>query len=127
MYALDTTEMTPVTGADGKDQLRILLKPGQTFDLPGGRGSITFDGVERFAGFSVRTDPGKLFTLVSAMAALFGLVASLVVRRRRLFVRVSPGASEGRTVVSVGGLAKDDDEGMGDEVATVLDVLEGAR
>ena len=75
----------------------------------------------------MRTDPGKLFTLVSAMAALFGLVASLVVRRRRLFVRVSPGASEGRTVVSVGGLAKDDDEGMGDEVAAVLDALEGAR
>ncbi|WP_377640377.1 cytochrome c biogenesis protein ResB [Oryzobacter terrae] len=127
VYALDTEEMTPIAGADGTDQLRILLKPGQTFELPGGRGSITFDGVERFAGFSVRTDPGKLFTLVSAMAALFGLVASLVVRRRRLFVRVSPGGSPGRTVVSVGGLAKDDDEGMGDEVAAVLDALEGAR
>ncbi|WP_392543181.1 cytochrome c biogenesis protein ResB [Oryzobacter telluris] len=127
VYALDTEKMTPLAGTDGTDQLRILLKPGQTFELPGGRGSITFDGVERFAGFSVRTDPGKLFTLISAMAALFGLVASLVVRRRRLFVRVSPGESAGRTVVSVGGLAKDDDEGMGDEVAAVLDALEGAR
>jgi cytochrome c biogenesis protein len=127
VYSLDTEGMKALRGSDGSDQLRILLKPGQTFDLPGGRGSITFDGVERFAGFSVRTDPGKLFTLVSAMAALFGLVASLVVRRRRVFVRVSPAESAGRTVVSVGGLAKDDDEGMGDEVAAVLDALEGAR
>lgn len=127
VYQLDTEAMTPLPGKDGTDQLRILLKPGQTFDLPGGRGSITFDGVERFAGFSVRTDPGKLFTLVSAMAALLGLVASLVVRRRRVFVRVVPAADPGRTVVSVGGLAKDDDEGMGDEVAAVLDALEGNR
>ena len=127
VYALDTAAMTPLPGKDGSDQLRILLKPGQTFDLPDGRGSITFDGVERFAGFSVRTDPGKLFTLISAMAALCGLVASLVVRRRRVFVRVSPAETPGRTVVSVGGLAKDDDEGMGDEVAAVLDALEGSR
>ena len=51
---------------------------------------------------------------------LAGLVASLVIRRRRVFVRVGPGPEPGRTVVSVGGLAKDDDEGMPDEIAAVL-------
>ena len=60
----------------------ILLRPGQSFELPGGRGSITFDRVQRFAGFSIRTDPGKILTLVSSMVALGGLVVSLVVRRR---------------------------------------------
>jgi cytochrome c biogenesis protein len=30
-------------------------------------------------------------------------------------------------VVSVGGLAKDDDEGMPDEIAAVLSALEGTR
>ena len=127
VYSLDTEAMTAVPGRDGSDQLRILLRPGETFELPDGRGSITFDGVERFAGLSVRTDPGKSLTLVAALLSLAGLVASLVIRRRRLFVRVGPGSEPGRTVVSVGGLAKDDDEGMPDEVDGVLTALEGTR
>ena len=125
VYQLDTDEMTPVPGPDGQDQLRILLRPGDTYELPRGRGSITFDGVERFAGLSIRTDPGKTLTLVSALLALAGLVLSLVVRRRRLFVRVRPADEPGRTVVSVGGLAKDDDEGMDDELDAVLTAREG--
>ncbi|WP_299446528.1 cytochrome c biogenesis protein ResB [uncultured Phycicoccus sp.] len=127
VYTLDTAEMTPLPGKDGEGQLRILLRPGDTFDLPEGRGSITFDGIERFAGLSIRTDPGKMLTLVSALLALGGLVLSLVVRRRRVFVRVRPAGEPGRTVVSVGGLAKDDDEGMDDEVAAVLTAPEGTR
>ena len=39
--------------------------------------------MERFAGLSVRSDPGKELTLASALLALAGLIASLVVRRRR--------------------------------------------
>jgi cytochrome c biogenesis protein len=127
VYTLDTAKMTPLPGTDGTGQLRILLRPGDTVQLPDGRGSITFDRVERFAGLSIRTDPGKGLTLVAALLSLAGLVASLVVRRRRVFVRVGPAAEGGRTVVSVGGLAKDDDEGMDDELATVLTGLEGHR
>ncbi len=118
VYTLDTSGMTQLTNAAGTDALRLWLRPGETAQLPGGRGSITFDGVERFAGLSIRYDPGKGLTLVSALLALAGLIASLVVRRRRVFVRVSTGpetpSDEGRTVVTVGGLAKDDDEGMAD-------------
>ncbi|NHI19132.1 cytochrome c biogenesis protein ResB [Phycicoccus endophyticus] len=127
VYTLDTTAMTPLKGKDGADQLRILLRPGESYELPGNRGTVTFDGVERFAGLSIRTDPGKTLTLVSALLALAGLVLSLVVRRRRVFVRVGPAEAPGRTVVSVGGLAKDDDEGMADEVAAVLTAPEGTR
>ena len=123
VYLLDTAEMTQVTTTDketGKTEpLRIWLEPGQTYQLPGGRGSISFDSVERFAGLSVRHDPGKGITLVSALLALFGLIATLSVRRRRVFVRVAPG-EEGRSVVTVGGLAKDDDEGLGKIVEEVL-------
>jgi cytochrome c biogenesis protein len=127
VYSLDTEAMSAIPGANDADQLRILLRPGESFELPGGRGSITFDGVERFAGLSIRTDPGKGLTLVAALLSLGGLVASLVIRRRRVFVRVGPGEQPGRTVVSVGGLAKDDDDGMADEVAALLTGLEGTR
>ena len=127
VYTLDTKEMTPIPGKGGVDQLRILLRPGETYVLPDGRGSITFDAVKRFAGLSIRTDPGKSLTLVAALLALAGLVLSLVVRRRRLFVRVGTGTEPGRTLVSVGGLAKDDDEGMAEEIDGLLTALEGKR
>ncbi len=132
VYTLDTSEMTQLTNAKGTDALRLWLKPGQTAQLPGGRGSITFDGVERFAGLSIRYDPGKGLTLVSALLALAGLIASLVVRRRRVFVRVAADTQTPtdarRTVVTVGGLAKDDDEGMADVVSDLLtEVKEACR
>jgi cytochrome c biogenesis protein len=120
VYTLDTKELTQIKNAKGTEPLRIWLEPGQTFELPGGRGSITFDGVERFAGLSIRSDPGKELTLVAALLALAGLIASLVVRRRRVFVRVSPAAEAGRTVVSVGGMAKDDDDTLTEAVEDIL-------
>ena len=40
VYTLDTTNLTQLTKADGTPLL-IRLKPGQTFQLPDGRGSIT--------------------------------------------------------------------------------------
>ena len=127
VYTLNTSQLTQVTKDDGKPLL-IRLKPGQSYELPGGRGTLTFDSVERFAGLSARVDPGKELTLAAALAALLGLVASLLVRRRRVFVRVAP-ASAGqaasgsgeppRTVVTIGGLAKNADPGL----ATLLEQL----
>jgi cytochrome c biogenesis protein len=123
VYTLDTASMKQIPSANGKDSLRIWLKMGQTFELPGGRGSITFDGVERFAGLSIRTDPGKTLTLLSSLLALAGLIASLVVRRRRSFIRVQPAPEAGRTLVTIGGLAKDDDEGMSEELVAIMTTL----
>lgn len=127
VYSLDTSGMTQLKNKEGTDLLRIWLTPGQTYTLPGGQGSITFDGVERFAGISVRHDPGKELTLVSSLVALLGLILSLTIRRRRVFVRVGPAEDEGRTVVSIGGLAKDDDEGMGEQLDDVLTRLKERR
>jgi cytochrome c biogenesis protein len=117
VYTLSTDKMTQLKDARG-EPLRLLLKPGQTLQLPGGRGSITFDAVQRWAGLSIRYDPGKLFALGGAIAALAGLIASLMIRRRRVFVRVQ--ARGARTVVSVGGLAKGDDPAL---AATIQDLL----
>ena len=117
VYTLSTEKMTQLKNAKG-EPLRLLIKPGQTLQLPGGRGSITFDSVQRWAGLSIRYDPGKLIALGGAVAALAGLIASLMIRRRRVFVRVRP--SGRRTVVSIGGLAKGEDPGLG---ATIEDLL----
>jgi cytochrome c biogenesis protein len=123
VYTLDTEKLSQVEDGSG-DPLRIWLEPGQTVQLPGGRGSITFDGVERFAGLSVRSAPGTSLTLWSALLAVAGLIASLVVKRRRVFVRVAP-APDGphRTVVTVAGLAKDDDDALGERLEQILDAM----
>lgn len=120
VYTLNTQKMTQLKNASG-EPLRLLLKPGQTTQLPGGRGSITFDSVQRWAGLSVRYDPGKALALAGALAALAGLIASLLIRRRRLFVRVSPRGR--RTVVSIGGLAKGEDPGLGALIDDLLSTI----
>ena len=117
VYTLSTQKMTQLKNAKG-EPLRLLLKPGQTVDLPDGRGSISFDSVQRWAGLSIRYDPGKVLALGGAVAALLGLIASLMIRRRRVFVSVRPVGR--RTVVSIGGLAKGEDPGLG---ATIHDLL----
>ena len=126
VYTLSTEKMTQLadgTGANAQP-LRLLIKPGQTIQLPGGRGSITLDSVDRWAGLSIRYDPGKELALAGAFAALAGLIASLVIRRRRVFVRVRSSEALGRrTVVSVGGLAKSEDPGLGAVIEDLLSTI----
>jgi cytochrome c biogenesis protein len=123
VFSLTTTSMTPVPKADGSP-LAIRLKPGETATLPGGRGSITFDSVARFAGLSVRSDPGKGLTLFAALLTVAGLVASLLVRRRRIFVRAVPDPEDSsRTLVRVGALSKNADPGLPGFVAEFTQAL----
>jgi cytochrome c biogenesis protein len=118
VYALDVTRLTPLRSADGQ-QLRLLMAPGQTVALPDGAGSVTFDGLRRYAALDIRYDPAKLWVLGAALVALAGVTASLFVRRRRLWVRVSSDG-QGRTVVEAAGLSRGEDAGLPAEVGAVL-------
>ena len=71
--------------------------------LPDGKGSVTFERVERFAGLSIRHDPGKGWVLGAAIAAMLGLALSLFVPAPA-GVRAGAAAAdgEGRTLVQVG-------------------------
>jgi cytochrome c biogenesis protein len=120
VYRLDTTRMAQVT-KDGRP-LAQSLAPGATMTLPGGAGSITFDGVRRWTSLKVSHDPGKQWALLSATAALIGLMLSLFVRRRRIWVRATTG-DDGRTLVRIAGLARAEGDGLVDEVAEIASAL----
>ena len=122
VYSLDTDALTPFGGAPQG------LRPGETWQLPGG-GSLTFTGTSEWATFQVTQDPGKGLALVAAVGMVLGLLLSLFVKRRRVWVRVRPaGADEGagRTVVEVGGLARTDPESFASEFAELTARLRAA-
>lgn len=112
VFRLNLDQMSQLTNADGSDAARLWIELGETVEIPGGRGTITFESVDRFAGFSVRHDPATLFTLISSLLALGGLLLTLLVPRRRVFARASPSGPEGRTVVTMAAMAKADDTGL---------------
>lgn len=48
-----------------------------------------------------------------------GLLVSLVIRRRRIWVRLRPGPRHGEVAVDMGGLARTDHAGWGPEFTTL--------
>ncbi len=105
VYQLDTTGMTKIPGSPH------LLQPGQSWQLPGGKGSITFVGVKQWISIAITYDPGQTPALVCGILALAGLLLSFFVRRRRVFVRAVPAESGTGSVVTVGGLTRSDASG----------------
>jgi cytochrome c biogenesis protein len=96
---------------------RTNLFPGQSTTLDDGT-VVRFDGVQKWVNLQVSHDPGEVWVLVFAVALLFGLVFSLTVRRRRFWARLTPCTGEDgvvRTVVEIGGLARTDRAGYGEE------------
>jgi cytochrome c biogenesis protein len=88
------------------------LKLGQEITLDDGT-RIRFDKVYEFVGLQVSHDPTQDYVLVFAVLMLVGLMGSLAIKRRRLWLRVTP-SGEG-TVIEVGGLARTDQAGYGEE------------
>jgi cytochrome c biogenesis protein len=120
IYTLDTSKMKSL----GLVNLRI----GQTKRFAHGV-SVTFDGWRPWASIQVSHDPAQGYLLWSAGAMVLGLLGSLGVRRRRLWLRATPSseAPDGSlTVVSVGGLARSDSGNFTTEFAALLERLRSA-
>jgi cytochrome c biogenesis protein len=75
---------------------------------------VRFDGAVPFVNLQVSHDPGQIWVLVFAITMMAGLVVSLLVRRRRVWARLIPTAA-GTVNVELGGLARTDNSGWGDE------------
>ncbi len=126
VFTLDTDGLTQfVDPANPGEPWRVGLQEGQRAELPNGAGSITFDGYAEWGAFQVAHDPGKGLALASAIAAIAGVMLSLGIRRRRVWARVTPEPT--RTVVEVGGLARSEGRGFGDEFAELCRDMGGVE
>jgi cytochrome c biogenesis protein len=94
-------------------EARVNLGQGESTRLADGT-TIRFDGAVPFVNLQVSHDPAQVWVLVSAMTMMAGLLVSLVVRRRRLWVRLEQ-VGPGTVNVELGGLARTDNSGWGDE------------
>jgi cytochrome c biogenesis protein len=115
VYQLDT---------DGMKSLGIkALTPGQSWTMPGADGAtVSFDGFVEFASFSVARDPGKEVALAAALLAILGLSLSLLVARRRIWVRARRD-EQGATVVEAAGLTRSEHGSITGEVAALMSAL----
>ena len=121
VYQLDTTELTQLNSRD-LDAGGIVLEPEQTYDLPDGKGSITFDSLKRFVALDITYDPGKAGALVFSTLALIGLILSLITPRRRAWIVAY--SADGHTILEYGLLARGEDPGLSKEAEKIRGYLE---
>ncbi len=111
------------------------LRPGESWTLDDGS-TVEFLGTEPYIVLSVRHDPGTTLLLVSSFGLVLGLMGSLFVRRRRVFVRVLPASSgdpssgsptSRSSLVEVAGLPRTEHPGFADEFAHLVAAIRGDR
>ena len=133
IFSIDTSQVDK--GALVK-QARSNLMLGESVTLDDGT-KITFTGYNEWVSLQTSFDPAQVWALVSAVLMLGGLMVSLIVKRRRVWFRLRPagrddGVSGGRgtadrTVVEIGGLARTDQAGYGEEFSTLTALPEPGR
>ncbi|WJY67242.1 cytochrome c biogenesis protein ResB [Corynebacterium auris] len=101
---------------------RLNLSYGEEATLDGGV-TVRFDGAAEFANYQVARDTTQIWLLATTVLMLGALIGSLTIKRRRIWVRLSP-AGEG-TAVEVAGLARTDRAGWGAEFEEFADRLLG--
>ncbi|MGY2700608.1 cytochrome c biogenesis protein ResB [Nocardioides sp. HB32] len=117
VYALDKSHTTMLTKKNGAPY-RVDLRPGQSVKLPNGLGTVSFQGLKEWNKIQISQTPGKWIALSGVVLALLGLLGSLFIRPRRVWVRAR---REGDgTLVEVAAL---DRSGGGDMAAVVDEVV----
>jgi cytochrome c biogenesis protein len=117
-YSLKTDELTQITGGDtGVESLVLGL--GDAVELPDGLGSVEFTSLPRFVSLEVHHDPTQVGVLISVVLAFLGLLTSLFVPRRRLWIAAETTGDGVR--LQYAGLARGDDPRLERAVAELAD------
>jgi cytochrome c biogenesis protein len=114
VYSLDTDSMNQLTGGStGVDSIELV--PGQEAELPNGLGTVSLDDVKSFASFDVHHDSTQGWVLLFAILVTAGLLTSLFIPRRRVWVKAADRA-DGTVHVEYAGLARGDDPRLDEAV-----------
>ena len=114
-YALNTDSLEQIAGRTS-DADTIKLTPGDRTELPNGLGSVELASIPRFASLDVHHDPSQLPVLIFAILVVVGLITSLFVPRRRMWVSAKTDTS-GTTTIEYAALARGDDPNLEAAVA----------
>lgn len=126
VYVLETDGMKELNNRNLKAG-GIVLSAGQTYELPDGKGSISFDGLKRFIGVDIAYDPSKRPVAIFAALSLLGLGISLFTARRRAWVKVKTsvdGSGREERIIEYGLLARGEDHGLESEAKELRKLLE---
>jgi len=107
---------------DTEDMERIglwALSVGESYEFE--VGSITFNGVIPWVNLQVVRDPGKQYALFGSILAIIGLMTSLFIRQRRIWVREVNGR------VEIAGLALNRLPGLEDEINRMVNEMKEAK
>lgn len=115
VYALDTASMKQL----GIKAIRV----GESWTLPDGLGTVTMTGVKQYATFDVAYDPTQQFALAAAVLAIAGLMMSLFIPRRRVWVRLRRD-DDGDQTIELGALSRTDESGLR---PALDDIADGVR
>lgn len=133
VYSLDQAQIAAGKFTQvGKANLTV----GQSMTLPHGA-RVTFDGYVQWASLQVSHDPTQSYLLIAVVAMVSGLIGSLAIRRRRLWMRFTSapadqhdtGAGAGAdraTEVSVGGLGRSDSGNFTAEFTSLVERIQTA-
>lgn len=115
---------------------RLNLEPGEEVSVDigdGGPVTVRFDGAAEYANYQISRDPFQGWTLAATTVMLASLAASLAIKRRRVWVRVTPAAGagvdgvvDGVVRVEIAGLARTDRAGWSSEFTEIADTILGA-
>lgn len=117
VYSLDKDNAKQVLNDEGKP-FRLDLSLGETITLPDGLGTVTFEGLKPWARVQISQTPGKRIALGGVVLALVGLLGSLFIRPRRVWVRAR--REGGVTMVEIAAL---DRSGGGDVVPKIDEIM----
>lgn len=114
VYRLDTDKMKRL----GIEE----LAPGETWTLPENAGTLEFVGFKEWASFSISHDPGKGYALALSVLSMVGLTLSLMIPRRRAWLRISP-SQDGGSLITVAGLSKTEAPGLANEIEALAAIV----
>ncbi|GAB3401995.1 cytochrome c biogenesis protein ResB [Schumannella luteola] len=116
-YDLDLDKLTQVAGRDS-DTDTLQMRLGEKATLPEGLGTIEFTGIKRYIGVSIHHDPVQGFVLALAVISILGLLISLFIPRRRVWVAATADEGGG-AVLEYAALARGDDPRLDDAVLEI--------